>query len=158
MWQLGHSQSSGHSSCGQLAAEHRNHILGQLNPILACQDLSSRILFPPTKKPGYVLPWASPVCVSKPFSTLGTTGVCLHGYIRTQVISVPGKHWRRLLLSITMCLRNTNGFCGLWMLSCLNQHKAAAALRVSPGAYGNIQNLYSFGISCSFQCHPQLLG
>lgn len=94
----GHSQSSGHLSCGQLAAGHRNNILGHLNPFLTFPDLSSRIPFTPTKKPGYVLPWASPVCVSTPFSTLGTSAVCLHSYIRTQVISVPRKHQR---LSVT---------------------------------------------------------
>lgn len=105
MWQLGHSQSSGHLSCGQLASRIRNNILGHLNPFMAAPDLSSRIPFPPRRKPGYVLPWASPVCVTTPCSTLGTTGVCLHGYIRTEVIC--------LLLSATMCLRNTNGFCGL---------------------------------------------
>lgn len=93
MWQLGHSQSSGHLSCGQLAARHRNNILGQLSPFLARPDLTSRIPFTPTKEPGYVLPWASPACVSTPCSALGTTGVYLHGYSKTQVTSVPGKHW-----------------------------------------------------------------
>lgn len=64
-----------------------------------------------------------------------------------------------LVLGATICLRNTNGFCGLWMLGCLKQHRAAAAaLTASPGAYGNTQNLCSSGISCSFQCHPRLLG
>lgn len=43
MWQLCHSQSSGHLSCGQFAAGHRNNILGHLNPFLACPGFLSHL-------------------------------------------------------------------------------------------------------------------
>lgn len=114
MWQLGHSQSSGQFRCGQLAARHRNNILGHLSPFLARPDLSSRIPFTPTKEPGYILPWASPACVSTPCSALGTTGVHLHGYSRTQVTSVPGKHRR---VSVTGCYHVFEEHkCFLWLV------------------------------------------
>lgn len=153
MWQLGHSQSSGHLSCGQLAARHRNNILGHLSPFLARPDLTSRIPFTPTKEPGYcpghllpvsphpALPWG-------PLVSISTVTVGLRSPLFLENIG------ECLLLGATMCLRNTNGFCGLWVLDCLKQHRAAAALTVSLGAYGNTQNLYSSGISCCFQCCP----
>lgn len=87
MWQLGHSQSSGHLSCCQLAVRRRNNILGHLYTFLVHPDLSSRTPFRSTKEPGCVLPWASPACVSRPCSALGAAGICLHAYIRTKVRS-----------------------------------------------------------------------
>lgn len=104
MWQLAHSQSSGHLSCCQLAVRCRNNILGHLYTFLVHPDLSSRIPFRPTKEPGCVLPWASPACVSRPCSALGAAGICLHAYIRTKVRLCSWKALESVCYWVSLCV------------------------------------------------------